>query len=248
MDNKKLAIATITWARDAHEEQVLRTSLESLATLQLPVFITDGGSGPSFIAFLNSNPHFKVVPTAGKGVWAQAKSSLQAAFASQAGNICYTEPDKGDFFLRALPQFLETGSKQNQAGVVLACRSETAFATFPTFQQATENAINRCCAELIGPEVDYTYGPFLLRRELVPYLDLIQEDIGWGWRPFTFGLAHRLGLPVTSWEGDFACPSDQCEDDPGERLYRIRQLHQNIQGLLLSTTFNSDQLAVKSNQ
>jgi hypothetical protein len=236
MDKNKLAIATISWARDAREEQVLRASLEILASLQLPVFITDGGSGPSFVAFLNSIPHFTVLTTAGKGVWAQAKNSLQAAWASQAGHICYTEPDKGDFFLRAMPHFLEAAPGQNQAGVLLASRSETAFATFPAFQQSTETAINRCCAELIGPEVDYTYGPFLLRQELVPYLDLIQEDIGWGWRPFTFGLVHRLGLPVAAWEGDFACPSDQRVDDPGERLYRIRQLHQNIQGLLLSTT------------
>jgi hypothetical protein len=236
MDKSKLSVATITWARDDREEQVLRESLTSLAALNLPVFISDGGSHPDFLAFVNSFPHFTLSAPQGQGLWAQARTSLKAALTSQPDFICYTEPDKGDFFRQALPDFLAAAPDQDRVGVLLASRSAAGFATFPAFQQATETTINQCCAELIGPAVDYTYGPFLLRPELVTYVDLLPEHIGWGWRPFTFGVAHRLGYQVGSWQADMACPPDQRQDSPQERQYRIRQLGQNIEGLLLSTT------------
>ena len=92
----------------------------------------------------------------------------------------------------------------------------------------------------MGKAIDYTYGPFLLNRKLAPYLYLVQEDIGWGWRPYAFGLAHRLGYQVNYQEGDFYCPEDQREDNPAERIYRMRQLSQNIQGLVFSTSVAVD--------
>jgi hypothetical protein len=236
MDTNKVSLATITWARDAQEESLLRESLESLADLQLPVFITDGGSGPDFLDFLSRIPHFTVLQARGRGLWAQARGSLQAALAGPRPYICYTEPDKQDFFRQSLAKFLAAAPDEGSVGVVLASRSAAAFATFPPFQQATETAINQCCAEVLGAAVDYTYGPFLLRRNLVTALDLVRDDIGWGWRPFTFHLAQRLGFQVKSWEGDLACPPNQRQDNAQERLYRIRQLSQNIQGLLLSTS------------
>lgn len=239
MDKSKISVATITWARDAREEQVLRESLASLAVLNIPVFLSDGGSGQAFLDFVNSFPHFTLVAPPDQGLWAQARTSLKAALASQPEFICYTEPDKADFFRLALPAFLAQAPDQQQVGVVLASRSAAGFATFPAFQQATETTINQCCAEIIGPSVDYTYGPFLLRPELVTYVDLLPEDIGWGWRPFIFGVAHRQGYQVASWQADLACPPDQRQDSPAERHYRIRQLSQNIEGLLLSTKVNN---------
>jgi hypothetical protein len=146
----------------------------------------------------------------------------------------YTEPDKLDFFRQFLPDMLSQAGNDEQTGVLLASRSDTGFATFPSFQRMTETTINNCCEEITGKAFDYTYGPFLLNRQLVPYLNLIQEDIGWGWRPFAFGLAHRLGLRVESFAGNFTCPPDQRQDDSKERIYRMRQLTQNIQGLVMS--------------
>jgi hypothetical protein len=236
LDKRHIAIATITWARDAGEEQVLRQSLESLAALDIPVFVTDGGSGQEFLNFLKSFPQFTLLTSQARGVWAQAKSSLQAAFSAGSAFICYTEPDKGDFFRTALSSFLAAAPDQDPAGILLASRSASSFTSFPAFQRTTETAINQCCAEVIGPAVDYTYGPFLMRRDLVAYLDLVKEDIGWGWRPFIFGIAPRLGYQVASWQGEFNCPEGQQADSPAERLYRMRQLSQNIQGLVLSTT------------
>jgi hypothetical protein len=57
-------------------------------------------------------------------------------------------------------------------------------------------------------------------------------NLGWGWRPFVFVAAHRRGLRVSHAIGDFDCPSDQSAEDAEERTHRLRQLRDNIAGLL----------------
>ena len=129
---------------------------------------------------------------------------------------------------------LQEISVNSQSGIFLASRSVGGFATFPSFQKMTETTINNCCAEVIGKPLDFTYGPFLLNSNLVPYLDLVKEDVGWGWRPYTFIIASRLGYNVDAYVSDFFCPGDQRDDDPKERIYRMRQLEQNIRGIVLA--------------
>jgi hypothetical protein len=236
MEKNKLSIATITWARTEAEEHLLKLSLQKLAALNIPVFITDGGSNPGFLEFLGSFPQFKLLQTNAKGVWAQAKNSLFAAYQAGSEFILYTEPDKHDFFSIYLSQMLSEPNLNDQSGIVLAARSTEGFETFPPFQRMTETTINNCCAEVAGKSLDYTYGPFLLNSKLVPYLDLVQEDIGWGWRPYAFIIASRLGYRVESYSKDFSCPSEQREDDHVERIYRMRQLEQNIRGIVLAAT------------
>jgi hypothetical protein len=99
----------------------------------------------------------------------------------------------------------------------------------------TETTINNCCKEVIGKEMDYCYGPFLFNSSLVTGLDALPETCGWGWRPYLFAIAHRKGLSVEAFEAGFECPPDQREEDEKERLYRMKQLTQNIEGLLLAT-------------
>jgi hypothetical protein len=236
MNKNKIAIATITWARDEQEEEELRQSLQGLAALNIPVFITDAGSTLPLIDFMQGIPHFHLLNKPVKGVQAQVKHSLAAA--CKAGNefIFYTEPDKKDFFLTSLATMLDAIKEDQQSGIVMASRSEAGFATFPPFQQMTETTINACCAEIIGMKADYCYGPFLLNEKLVPYLDAVQEDIGWGWRPFLFGIAHKQGYTVEVFEKYFSCPPHQRGDDAKERIYRMKQLEQNIRGLVLSGT------------
>jgi len=236
MNKHDLSIATITWARDEDEEKLLRQSLQELAKLELTVFITDGGSNTGFLDFLRSFPNFNLLGTKAKGVWAQVKNSLSKAYQSGSSFILYTEPDKHDFFEKGLPRMLEEVMLNEGSGIITASRSAVGFATFAAFQQMTETTINNCCAELISSAIDYTYGPFILNRQLVPYLELVHEDIGWGWRPYTFNIAHRLGYKVEAFTGDFPCPSTQQQDNAAERIYRMRQLSQNIHGLVLSTT------------
>ncbi len=236
MDKSDISIVTMTWARDATEEQLLRESLRHLAGLNVPVFITDGGSGREFNDFLHGFPHFKVCEASEPGVWAQVRQSVRAAHDSAAAFILYTEPDKRDFFRSGLRRFISDASCDTKVGVVLVSRSEASFSTFPEFQRHTESAINRCCAEVTGEHVDFTYGPFLLNRKLVPYLNFADVDLGWGWRSYAFASAHRLGYRIEHLLMDLPCPPEQRADDRPERIYRMRQLSQNIQGLILSTT------------
>lgn len=235
MNKNTLAIATITWARDDQEEDLLRQSLQQLAATGIKVFITDGGSGAAFLAFMRSFQNFAVSEATVKGVWAQANGSLSAAYQSGAPFIFYTEPDKLEFFRTSLQGMLDAVQTDEQTGIVLAARSATGLATFPAFQQMTETTINNCCAAVTGKTFDYTYGPFLLNRQLVPYLEQMREDTGWGWRPYSFNIACRLEYRVEALEGDFTCPVSQQQDNPAERIYRMRQLQQNIHGIVLST-------------
>lgn len=235
MDFGGVAVATLTWARDAAEERLLRESLTLLADFGAPVFVTDGGSGAAFVDFIQALPNFRVFESPAPGVWPQARTSISAAAETTGARfILYTEPDKRDFFRDRLRGFVSEAPSDEDVGVVLASRSAESFNTFPTFQQHTETAINRCCAEVLGVEADYTYGPFLLNRALVPHLGRATDAIGWGWRPYAFGTARARGYRVLHVERNLPCPPEQREDGRAERLYRVKQLGQNIRGLLAS--------------
>jgi hypothetical protein len=235
MNTTDLSIATMTWARDDAEEALLRRSLGLLAGLGVPVFVTDGGSPAPFLDFLRGLPHTTVLSPPESGLWMQTRTSLQAAHDAGTPFVLYTEPDKADFFAQFLPRLLAEAAGDDGLGVLLFARSDRGFASFPAFQQMTETTINRCCREVIGAPADYVYGPFLLNRAVGPHLETLPETIGWGWRPYAFNVARRLGYRVESATGDFRCPAEQREDTPTERIYRMRQLVQNIEGLTLST-------------
>jgi hypothetical protein len=239
MNQREISIATMTWARDAQEERRLRDSLTQLAELRIPTFLTDAGSGKAFLEFLHGFSHFTVFEAEAPGLWPQIKQSIQAAGATPARFILYTEPDKGDFFRHHLPAFIAEAPGADDTGIVLAARSADSFLSFPEFQRFTETAINRCCAELINEPVDFTYGPFIFTKELVPVLNFATADLGWGWRPYVFGIARRLGYHTQALVKDLPCPLEQRADNDQERRYRMRQMCESIQGLLLSTTASS---------
>jgi hypothetical protein len=233
MNTDSLAFATISWARNEQEATLLTTALTHLSELGHPLFITDAGSPVSYLQGLSKLPGSTILGPV-RGVWQQAKSSLEAAAATGAEWIFYAEPDKAFFFAQHLSGMLQEITVDEQTGIIIAARSAVGFASFPAFQQMTETTINRCCAELIGSDFDYVYGPFLMRSSLVPYLNELPANIGWGWRPYAFLVAHRLGLKVRGFEGNFLCPEDQRQDDRSERVYRMRQLAQNMEGLALA--------------
>jgi hypothetical protein len=233
--HNNLSIATMTWARDAKEEKLLRESLLELSKLNIPAFITDGGSGTDFLNFIRSFPTFTLLEPKAKGVWPQVQASLNAAYEAGSPFIIYTEPDKMDFIKQGLPDMLTRISVNEQSGVIIAVRSSPGFESYPRFQQMTETTINNCCAEVTGNDTDYTYGPFIMNRLLVPYLHELNNNIGWGWRPYTFVIASRLNYKVEPFEGDYFCPVDQRDDDALERIYRMKQLSENIEAIVLAS-------------
>lgn len=233
---RPIAVATITLVRDPQEESLLRRSMTALSGLGLPVMLTDGGSGADFAEFLRRLPLVTVTTAAGRGLVGQVRASLSACAQLGAQFILYTEPDKLAFFEQDLLSFIDRAPLNNDVGVVIAGRSKAGFESFPLFQQSTEGTINRLCSELFDLPGDYFYGPCLVHRKLVPYFDRLSAEIGWGWRPFIFAVSHRLGLRLAHVTGDYACPADQREEGETERLHRLRQLGQNVSGLLLGMT------------
>lgn len=229
MNKALVSIATITLARNTDEERLLKKSLSALAQLAIPIYLTDGGSSVEFVQFLATLPNVIVLPTQ-KGLWLQAKSGLEAA-AKTTPFVFYTEPDKLALFTHHLARFFQEIEIKENTGVYLLSRSKKAFESFPPFQQMTETTINKCCAEVIGEDYEYTYGPFLINSKIIEHLKNIEHNIGWGWRPYAFAAAKKLGFDIHSYVGDFFCPADQHKNDNEESRYRMRQLIQNITGL-----------------
>jgi hypothetical protein len=224
-----IPIATMTLARDDIEARRLASSLERLVGGGRRVFVADGGSARSFLDALARMPVTLVEP-AQRGLVGQIAASLAAAARTGARHILYTEPDKALFFDAHLDAFLAAAPRD--AGIVLAVRSDEAFATFPRFQQQTERTFNDLCAEVVGERTDFLYGPFLLDAALVPAVPDAGADAGWGWRPFLFSVARHRGYHVTTVAGDFVCPPGERHEE--ERAHRLRQLAQNALGLARS--------------
>jgi hypothetical protein len=229
----RICIATVTWARNEQEHQLLRESLVLLAGRGFPIVVADRDSGTGLRDFLASRPQFRLVSPRGPSLVGQIQASLGEAARTDAEFILYTESDKALFFEKALKDFVGRADLGDRTGAVLAARSEASFATFPPLQQFTERTINQLCGEFVGAPGDYSYGPFLLHRALVPRLGAIPSDAGWGWRHFIFAAAARAGYSISHIAGDYPCPPDQREETDVERLHRVRQLQQNIHGLLL---------------
>lgn len=234
MTPDNVAVATVTWARSESEEALLARSLARLAEAGLPVAVADRGASASFGDALKRLPGFSITVPAEQGLAAQVEASIALAARFERPFILYVEPDKEIFFGPRMSDFLRRAPDGENVGVVLASRTEASYATYPPMQRYTESVINRLCTELIGEAGDYSYGPFLTNRVLLPSLSNLDRSLGWGWRHFAFHTAHRRGLRVVHIVDDYPCPPDQRAEDGADRTHRLRQLGQNILGLIHS--------------
>jgi len=227
-----VAVATITWARTPDEATLLLRSLERLSALGLPIAVADAGKDAAFTARLRRLPNLRVVVPESPGLVAQVERSLTAAAECDRPFVLYVEPDKLQFFQHGLHTFLLYAPVDAGVGIVIASRSPNSFDTFPPMQRYTEAVMNHLCAQTFGAHGDYSYGPFLIRRTLLSQLLPLPAHLGWGWRHFAFMRAHRLGLRLVHIVGDHPCPTGQQVEDHAERGHRIRQLSQNLLGLI----------------
>ncbi|HYE73163.1 MAG TPA: hypothetical protein VEF04_07530 [Blastocatellia bacterium] len=234
MSLNSITAATITLVK-GDDLQLHQESLALLSKQVFPTIISDGGSGEDFISFLKTFPKLSLYQT-NRGVFVQVRNSLKQAKQQGAKYILYTEPDKKLFFEQRLDEFLRLAPMTDDMGIVIASRTTQSFATFPASQQRTESFTNELCAQLVGLECDFCYGPLLIHHRLLSYLDLLDDSIGWGWRFFLFGIAHRLGLRLINIDLDLPCPAEQQDDSRTELIHRMNQLHQNVRGLVLSTS------------
>jgi hypothetical protein len=232
MNPNDVTVATMTWVREEQDGPILRRSLQALSGLGLSVTVADRGTSHSFSEFLRSLPRVHVIEPSEPGLIGQVAAALEHAATFGTRFIVYSEPDKETFFTRHLSDFLRAAPDESDVGAVIASRSAAGFATFPRIQRYTETVVNDLCAEMIGGRGDFTYGPFVMARAVVPDARQLDGALGWGWRPFVFRRARRLGLRIAHVEGDYTCPSEQYVDDEQERIHRLRQLRENILGLI----------------
>ena len=226
----EFAVATITWTRSASEQRTLVKSLSLLAQAGFPVAVGDRGTNADFAANLQRIGLYVTVP-AEQGLVAQVRASFELAATFGSRFILYVEPDKETLFSTRLMEFLRRAPRTSSVGIVLASRSPAAFNTFPPMQRYTESVANHLCGQIVGIDGDYTYGPFLVTRSLLPHIASLPPALGWGWRPSTFREAHRQGLAITHVIDDHWCPAEQQQEHDADRTHRLRQLSQNLQGL-----------------
>ena len=232
----RISVATVTLVREPGEEAVLRRSMAALAQLGWPVYVADGGSGTDFVSFVRSLPGVSTVNPDGAGLVGQVRGSLTAAARSGTQFVLYTESDKQQFFEQSLRSFIADAPLDASVGAVLAARTTPALETFPPMQRFAEGTINDLCREFLGVPGDYSYGPFLLESKLAAALGDVPDDAGWGWRHFVFAVAHRTGKRIVHVSDEYLCPQDQRDEDERERIHRLRQLGQNVNGLLAGLT------------
>jgi hypothetical protein len=242
MASRIIVFATVTLARGAEEAELIERALGVLAGLGMPIVATDGGSPAEFVAAVRRIQNIELLTNnEPPGLIGQVRTSLRrarelaAAGGRDDGAILYTEPDKETFFRGGLAAFLDdAGRAEADDGLVLASRSAASFRTYPASQQYAEDVINTVCGSLTGLEADYSYGPFLMAAELIDSagLERLPASLGWGWRPYLFVRAHRMGRPVRRVEGEFPCPAGQRADSDAERRHRLKQLSQNLAGVV----------------
>lgn len=231
IDPNDIVIATITLARTPSEEKLLRTSLTRLVSLGMPVLAVDGGSPGTFVSFLKE-VRIKVVPIKTRGLVPQVEGSIGSA--GKRGNryILYTEPDKEQFFAGAIVDFIRSIKPSKRMGVALAARDPKAFRTFPSAQRKAESFINEVAAEVFGIAGDYCYGPLLFPSTLSAEIHNLPVDLGWGWRFHLFRRVHELGLEMQHISLPVSCPKEQQVESTKDRIYRYRQLRQNLEGTI----------------
>lgn len=236
MNRQHIAIATMTLARNDRDERLLLDALQRLTLDRWRVVVCDGGSRPAFVNAVAALTGFTVVAARTPGLVGQIQASIAAARALDFAAVLYSEPDKFEFFDEHLVSFVADAPDDPDVGIVLAARTPASFEVFPAIQRVAEGAFNRLAAPLIGGGADYLYGPFLMNDALAAHVETVRADLGWGWRPFLFAEAPRLGYRVAAIERDFPCPADPGIDDRTERIHRMRQLRQNLDGLLTTLT------------
>lgn len=226
--SRRIAIATITMARNDAEAAEISTALAELAKCGFPVFVADRSTHADFKTFL-ARSNFTILEGATDLV-SQARLALNAA-AQSADEILYTEPDKKFFFEHALRDFV-TGAKPN--ALLLPARSVKSFATYSRIQQRVETAVNLLCGEMVGVPGDFTYGPMLFPVSLVREFENYPAHFGWGWRLHIVRAAARSAIPVEVHEIDLPCPETQRAETPEEWAHRMRQYTQNVGALLFN--------------
>jgi hypothetical protein len=228
------AIATMTSARNEREAALLGASIEQLGNLGLPLYAADAGSTAAFTERARRITQLEIWQ-AGTTLVQQIKACFRRALQADHGVVLYTEPDKKEFFESGAVSFLEAAETFHADAICIAARNQEGFATFPPGQRSCERAFNDLADNALGITPDLLYGPLVLDLEFaVPCLDEAPDDLGWGWRTYVIARCVLAGKRVSNVTAPFCCPLEQRIENRQDRVYRLTQLKQNVEGLRLA--------------
>jgi len=235
MLTENFTVSTITWARDKREENLVYDSLSTISDKNIHVVAVDGGSREEFLYRIKSLKNISVIISSKKGLQNQILESLKEAQRSNK-YVFYAESNKNDFFENQLDEFIFRAmniiSKNPNTGIVLPSRTKESFSTFPSFQQQSESVLNTILSGFLGKNVkDFAYGPRIIAGDLIPYLDRLPKDIGWGWMTYILIIAKKMGMSIHAVNLDLPCPKDERVETESDKIFRLKQLRNHIEGM-----------------
>jgi len=241
MSYEKYTISTITYGRSHEEERRIARGLRALSAKHIPTIIaSDGGSSVPFLDELQKIPNVRIVRAAQKGLFPQVTESLQKAGETDQPYIFYTESDKARFFEQGLDEFIaiatDIAERDAHFGLIIPARNQQSFSAFPPFQQDTESSVNGIIDRLTNQDEkrDYLYGPKIVAKSLIPYLEKVSDDIGWGWMSYLAIIAHRLNKTNYTVSLDLPTPAENENEDEEEKLLRLKQMRDHFNGIYLA--------------
>ncbi len=237
MSYERLVFSTVTLAKTREEEETIVRGIEMLSSKNIPsLIIVDGGSSSDFIARLGAIPRTSLVQKGG-GLFVQTKEALNKASGESSPYIFYAESNKEQFFKTSLDEFVQKAfehmERDPNCGIVLPSRTSGSFATFPSFQREEELSLNRLLKELMGRagDEDFAYGPRIILRDLIPYLNRASKEIGWGWMSYLLIIVNRLGKSIYTIPLELPCPEKERGETRADKLYRLEQFRNHIDGI-----------------
>lgn len=232
-----MSCATLTFARSESEEKLIFDSLQILSKKVSCLVVVDGGSEIKFLRKIKKIPNIKLIINHGTFI-EQVKASLKEAV-RRSNVVLYTESDKKYFFSNSLEQFLTRSEPyllDDNFGIILPSRDKQSFLSFPKFQQQTEKFLNSTISHFLKKKLDYTYGPRIISRELVSYLDDVNKDITWGWMTYVLLKAYKNNKTIHGVELYLPDINNQKEDSMN-KIYRISQLEAHLEAFKMAQSY-----------
>ncbi len=242
MARADFVVSTVALARTKLEAKTILDTLRLLSKINIPIVVADGGSPKKFLNEIRKIHNVIIEKKKKDDLFSQVKQSLYKA--SKLGRaIFYLESNKYLLVKTELPKILKKAkkiiTKDPEFGLILISRNKKSFETFPKFQRAEEQFLNKLTISLLHlKKTDYSYGPRILNSSHIKYLKNIHADLGWGWPSFILFTYHKLRKKIYSISVDGVCPVEERVENEEDQRYRLRQLKENLKGIELSLNKN----------
>lgn len=211
-------IATMTFYRSVGEiraQLAMKTVLEALYH-HYPLVIVDGGSPPMLLGMMREQGA-DVHPQQGSGIGPAHRQLFELASerAGDDGAICWVEAEKWPLVAEL---WKATSPVLNgEADLVLPCRTDEAWASYPPEQQLQEKFCNMAAAAITGLALDWFWGPFVASQAAIGHFIGYKDDYGGRYDSRTIPRLRVIaaGLRVTGVTVNYIHPPEQTAEETG---------------------------------